>query len=207
MLREIGCRDWAFGGGSALAFRLRHRVSYDCDIFLHDAQYLGYLTPRSNPIAESLADTYLESASGLKIVTPRGDIDFIVARDLTANPTIHERIAGVETPCHTNAEILAKKIEFRGFAFAHRDMYDLAVLIDREPHSVDAALASCSKTALDQALARIADELDALPRELGNFVNPTSSGRAYVKAAKDILASRFAEALKAPRSRPPRKKS
>lgn len=192
LLSDAGCRDWAFGGGSALAFRLGHRISYDADIFLTDAQYLGHLSPRLNPVAEALARSYTEQGNSLKIVTSLGDIDFIVSRDLTRFPPILERIGGTETPCHTNAEILAKKIEYRGFAFALRDMFDLAVLIDRDPRSVEIALAACSGGAIDQAKARIDAEIGALATNLPDFVNPTPLGRMYVAKAADLLAVYFA---------------
>lgn len=40
--------EWSFGGGTALALRLNHRVSNDVDIFLNDAQLLLLVTPRLN---------------------------------------------------------------------------------------------------------------------------------------------------------------
>ena len=51
---------WSFGGGTVLMRRHRHRISKDVDIFVPDAQWLGYLTPRLNVRAESLASDYLE---------------------------------------------------------------------------------------------------------------------------------------------------
>lgn len=44
----IAPEEWSFGGGTALAFRLNHRVSNDVDIFLTDAQLLLLVTPRLN---------------------------------------------------------------------------------------------------------------------------------------------------------------
>jgi len=51
---------WSFGGGTVLMRRYRHRVSRDVDIFVPDPQWLGYLTPRLNAKAESLAPEYVE---------------------------------------------------------------------------------------------------------------------------------------------------
>lgn len=192
LLADARCDDWAFGGGSALAFRLNHRISYDADIFLADPQYLGHLTPRLNPVAEALAMSYAETGNSLKIVTSLGDIDFIVSRDLTDGHPIVERIGDVETPCHTNAEILAKKIEFRGHAFALRDMFDLAVLIDRDPRSVETALVACTPGSIAQVRARIDAEIDGLATALRDFVNPTALGRLYIGRTAGILAGYFA---------------
>lgn len=201
MLADADCRNWAFGGGSAIAHRLRHRVSYDVDLFLTDAQPLGALSPRLNDRAAALARSYAESANGIKIVTTKGDIDFLVSRNLLADPPIIETIGGRDTPTHTNAEILAKKIEFRGFGFTHRDMFDLAVLLDLEPATVERALAACSQIARDQAIARIDDEIDTLAASLPAFVNPTPYGTLYIRRAPEILQSQFAAPLAEARKR------
>ena len=184
-----------------MAHRLGHRVSYDADLFLTDAQYLGALSPRLSDLAATLGRSYDESANGVKIVTTKGDIDFLVSRNMLADKPILETIAGHETPTHTNAEILAKKIEFRGFGFTHRDMFDLAVLIDLEPETVERAVAACSPIAVDQAVACIDAKIDMLAEELPNFVNPTPRGTLYIRRAPEILRARFAEPLAAARAR------
>jgi hypothetical protein len=65
--REIGIPvdDWTFGGGTVLMRRHRHRLSKDVDIFVNDPQFLGYLTPRLSPTAESLTTQYIEDQSWL----------------------------------------------------------------------------------------------------------------------------------------------
>jgi len=40
--------NWTLGGGTALALRLNHRISYDIDIFLADANHLRALSPNRN---------------------------------------------------------------------------------------------------------------------------------------------------------------
>ena len=45
--------NWSFGGGTVLMRRHHHRFSKDIDIFIPDPQYLAYLTPRLNEMAES----------------------------------------------------------------------------------------------------------------------------------------------------------
>jgi Nucleotidyl transferase AbiEii toxin, Type IV TA system len=61
-VREIGISvdDWTFGVGTVLMRRHRHRFSKDIDIFINDPQFLGYLTPRLSPTAESLTAQYIE---------------------------------------------------------------------------------------------------------------------------------------------------
>ena len=45
---------WSFGGGTCLALRYGHRISYDVDIFVTDAQLIPFLSPRLNDAAASL---------------------------------------------------------------------------------------------------------------------------------------------------------
>ncbi|MBL8833882.1 MAG: nucleotidyl transferase AbiEii/AbiGii toxin family protein [Rhodospirillales bacterium] len=181
---------WAFGGGSAIALRLGHRISYDADIFLYDAQVLGYLSPRLDNFSAEFAESYSESANGLKIVTRYGDIDFVVATDVTPDAPIEERIdEGAPVPTHSNAEILAKKVKYRGFAFTHRDVFDLAVLIDRERTSVDHALACCSRAEIEQTFDICLARAPRLAAELPDYVNPTRFGERYMREAAGIVGT------------------
>lgn len=126
-------RDWSFGGGTVLMRRYRHRLSTDIDIFLPDPQLLGYLSPRLNPAVESLTSDYIEQANFLKLNFPQGEIDFVVSGFLTANPVKTESICGRDVNVETSAEIIAKKIWYRGADFAARDLFDFALVAAREP--------------------------------------------------------------------------
>jgi hypothetical protein len=86
-------RGWSFGGGTVLMRRHRHRISKDVDIFVPDPQWLGYLTPRLNSKAESLAADYVEQAGFVKLYFPEGEIDFVVSGALTTNPTLTGKIS------------------------------------------------------------------------------------------------------------------
>jgi hypothetical protein len=48
---------WTIGGGTMLQQVFAHRHSKDIDIFLNDPQALLYLTPRTNDVAERIAET------------------------------------------------------------------------------------------------------------------------------------------------------
>src|SRR5580693_8453151 len=86
--RDIGIPvdDWTFGGGTVLMRRHRHRLSKDVDIFINDPQFIGYLSPRLSPIAESLTTDYSEDSNFVKLSFPEGEIDFVAAPPLTAAP-------------------------------------------------------------------------------------------------------------------------
>ena len=60
-----------------------HRVSKDIDAFIHDPQYLSFLSPR--PAGEAVwgCEAFNEAAHYLKLIFPEGEIDFIVAAAIT----------------------------------------------------------------------------------------------------------------------------
>ena len=110
--------------------RHHHRFSKDIDIFLSDPQYLGYLTPRLNTVAESLTSNYVEQHGFIKLFFPEGEIDFIVSGHLTPAPTVTELLFGHDVLVETSTEIVAKKVWHRGAEFAARDIFDLATVAE-----------------------------------------------------------------------------
>jgi Nucleotidyl transferase AbiEii toxin, Type IV TA system len=127
---------WSFGGGTVLMRRYRHRVSKDVDIFVPDPQYLGYVSPRLNDTADSLASKHLETAISVKLYFPEGEIDFIASAPLTDKPFVHESVLGRRVSVETTAEIIAKKVWHRGKEFTARDIFDLALVATREPGAI-----------------------------------------------------------------------
>lgn len=130
---------WTFGGGTVLMLRYEHRRSKDIDIFVPDPQYLGYVSPRLSDVAESVARDYVEAAGFVKLIREEGEIDFVASENLTNNPhetwTLLRRSVRVETP----AEIVAKKLWHRGDRLSARDLFDLSLVIEREPEPLRAA--------------------------------------------------------------------
>ena len=124
---------WSFGGGTVLMLRHRHRFSRDIDIFLPEPQYLGFLTPRLNSAGDPGMVDYLEQHGSIKIYYPEGEVDFVAAPSLTANPVIPMEVAGRTIRVETSVEIVAKKVRFRARDFKARDLFDLAVVLQREP--------------------------------------------------------------------------
>jgi hypothetical protein len=178
---------WTFGGGTALALRYDHRISYDVDVFMHDAQILGFLSPRLNDFAASIAGEYQEAANGIKLVTAHGDIDFIVAASVTECPPDATVVEGVETLLDTPAEILAKKIQYRGIAFAQRDIFDLAAVMREETAEADAAVRACTADAVAATAQAIAGYLPRLAVELPTYVNPTARYGSFIKDIPAIV--------------------
>ena len=132
----VPLKNWSFGGGTVLMRRHKHRFSKDVDIFIPDAQWLGYLTPRLNEHAESLTTDYVEDGNSLKLLFPEGEIDFVASQPLTDNPTNVEQLFGRDVDVETSTEIIAKKIWHRGDQFTARDIFDLAMVAELEPMSL-----------------------------------------------------------------------
>ena len=110
------------GGGTRLMLALEHRISDDIDLFIRDPQWIGYLSPRLNDKFEGVISDYDEGATSLKLKLANGEIDFIVSMSLLGLPN------EVSTECAFElepvAEVLAKKLFYRGWALTPRDLFD-----------------------------------------------------------------------------------
>lgn len=127
---------WSFGGGTVLMRRHHHRYSKDIDIFVPDPQCLGFFSPRLSNVAESLTTHYIEQAGFVKLFFPEGEIDFVASGPLTVNPTATESLLGREVRVETSTEIIAKKIWHRGVEFTARDIFDFAMVLEKEPEAL-----------------------------------------------------------------------
>src|ERR1700741_3112240 len=80
---------WSFGGGTALAVHYGHRVSYDVDLFLSNADAITALSPNQNPKTKALlaGRKYEFPGNYLKLKLDQGEIDFILGGRRTSAPT------------------------------------------------------------------------------------------------------------------------
>lgn len=130
---------FTFGGGTVLMLRYQHRLSKDIDLFVPDPQSLAYVTPRLSDVAETLCNSqYVEAALYVKLQLEAGEIDFVAAPNLLPEEHAFERwdLFGVSIRVETAAEIIAKKMFHRGDKATARDLFDLALVIDREPDAM-----------------------------------------------------------------------
>ena len=131
---------WTFGGGTVLMFRYRHRLSKDIDIFVPDPQYLGFVTPRLSDTAADLTEDYAEQPGMfVKLQFDEGEVDFVSAPNLLDDAWEVWDIQGHAVKVETAAEIIAKKMYHRGDRVTARDLFDLALVIEREPVQLLAA--------------------------------------------------------------------
>jgi predicted nucleotidyltransferase component of viral defense system len=136
---------WTFGGGTVLMLRHYHRMSKDVDIFVPDPQYLGFVSPRLSDVAESIAPDYVEGAGYIKLLRPEGEIDFVASPNLTSSPYEEWTLFGRSVKAETSAEIVAKKLFHRGDRVTARDLFDLAMVIDKEPEALRSASAHLTR--------------------------------------------------------------
>ena len=127
----LSADEWSFGGGTALALRYKHRESKDIDIFITDAQWLPYLTPRLNPGLRGHKD-YEEASNYVKVAFDEGAIDFIVSPHLTPNHSTPEDICGHRIQVETPVEIVTKKLFYRAHSIKVRDVVDTAAVFIHE---------------------------------------------------------------------------
>jgi hypothetical protein len=151
--------DWSFGGGTALMLQIDQRESHDIDLFLTDPQLLPFLNPEHQDIAlHRQPDSYAgDGVTVLKLAyADLGEIDFICAASITAEPVTRTEVRGQTIALETPAEIIAKKVHYRGRNFQPRDMFDLAAVAEKHgDEHVIAALRDCGADRCQMALAMI----------------------------------------------------
>ena len=153
------------GGGTRIMLAIAHRISDDIDLFIHDAQWIGYLTPRLNDRFESRFSGYDETSTSLKLKTDKGEIDFIVGASLLRREP--EKDPSVPFALEPIEEVLAKKLFYRGWALTPRDLFDWRAVATHPdfldvPKMLNALLASEKKAAIGSALEAMATSRTAL---------------------------------------------
>lgn len=124
-----GRECWTFGGGTALAVQLDHRISYDIDIFLESSRHLRSLTPARNEAMRAFLGGHRYQWPGhyLKLELDGGEIDFISSApvtDLAPQPLAVGD--GTTVQMEPKLEIAAKKAFYRASDFKTRDVFDFA---------------------------------------------------------------------------------
>jgi predicted nucleotidyltransferase component of viral defense system len=128
----IGKDEWTFGGGTALMLYFNHRNSFDIDIFLHDVNLIGCLTPRLNSKTAKYISDYTEASNFLKLNYPEGEIDFILAPFLTSTPWKTLKVQGLQVRVETPVEIIIKKLFYRAELLKARDIFDTVIVFCNE---------------------------------------------------------------------------
>ncbi len=166
---------WTFGGGTALALKINHRMSYDVDLFLEDFRSLNALSPNRNRAARAITDRWQEPGNYIKLEHADGAIDFILAgRQTNMTPWLYV-FMGREILMEHPAEIIAKKLKYRGSRFLARDIFDLLAAHRYDPDYVREAV-----LAVPDGARRAADRIQRIAKRycdtVYDEVNPTAAG-------------------------------
>jgi hypothetical protein len=176
---------WTLGGGTALSISLNHRTSYDIDIFFQDASALKLLSPYKNEKIRALSDDWQQPGNYLKIERPEGDIDFLIARTFAASPHFLYEFKGNKIFVETPAEIIAKKIHYRGSQFSVRDIFDIAAVSEIAPEALS-SISSESRDALPRTLDRIKLLRKRYEQTIHDAVFPSQIGMTFMDQGVDI---------------------
>ncbi len=136
---------WTLGGGTALMLRIDHRESYDIDLFVDDPQVLPYLRAAASETTFKIGEPAYggDGATHLKLAFEGiGEIDVVVAASQTARPSERVELLERTVELETVAEVIAKKVRFRGSSLQPRDVFDIAAALETQhAQSVKTALA------------------------------------------------------------------
>ncbi len=182
---------WTFGGGTVLMFRYQHRLSKDIDIFFPDPQYLGFVTPRLSDIAAKVSSQYVEHQNAyVKLIRAEGEIDFVVSPNLTETPFEIWNIGGIAVKVETAAEIIAKKLWHRGDRATARDLFDLSLVIEKDPKALMKAAKFLNKNA-EVFISQITSRAAVLKTQFNEIdtLNYKVSYEEAAKRAKEFLSS------------------
>jgi len=144
---------WTLGGGTGLFLSLNHRVSYDIDIFLEDPRALKRIA--ADPRTKRISDDWQFPGNYLKLIRQEGEIDFILASNITENWFFVYSFKGAQIKVETPAEIIAKKIRYRGPSFTIRDIFDFAVTAQHDPDLADKLRQIISQGDFQKTLDRV----------------------------------------------------
>ena len=142
------------GGGTRLMLALDHRISDDVDLFIHDAQWIGFLTPRLNEALEDRLSGYEEDATWVKLKVSGS----LLNRKSECDPTLPFALEPVE-------EVIAKTLFYRGWTLTARDLFDWKTVSEhpqyRHVQDVLATVLGADRLAL---LSASVEKLSALPQ-------------------------------------------
>jgi len=163
-------QNWTLGGGTALMLQIGHRVSFDIDIFLDNPQQLGFLDLSKNSFQFELEPSAFagDGARFMKIAFENvGEIDFVASPILTQNGFSSKDILGRIIPVETPAEIIAKKIFYRGASATPRDIFDIAAASRDHRHEIILALRHFPE--------KIEQSLEAIMKTNRNYIDTVIS--------------------------------
>lgn len=152
---QIRQEMWTMGGGTVLMFYFMHRASKDVDIFLSDVQLLTRLTPRLNDMIDEAVQDYDEQSNFVKLRLSYGEIDYIVAPNLTGLEPQPVKMSNTTVYIDAPEEILIKKMFYRAESLKVRDIVDMAAGVKHVPDSMQKLSSRILRNKIDVILKRL----------------------------------------------------
>lgn len=172
-----------------MMLQIGHRQSEDIDIFLQDPQLLPYLDPKLHDFEFEImpSDYQGDGAHFLKLAFDRiGEVDFIISAPLTDAPSTRRKVEGEDVDVETIAEIITKKVHFRGAHIKPRDIFDIA------------AAGRSDRNGIVAALRRYRDDVEstlvAIDRMNPEFINATITALSISDDYQPVAETALAEA-------------
>ncbi|WP_374412565.1 nucleotidyl transferase AbiEii/AbiGii toxin family protein [Novosphingobium colocasiae] len=191
--------SWSFGGGTSLMLQIDHRESHDIDIFVEDPQVLPFLNPETQGYRTlRMPDSYLtDGTMALKLAYQgAGEIDFICCQHILEVPVEWQDVRGNVVALETPAEIVAKKVYFRGASFQPRDMFDLAAVV--EHFGADYVVAAIRACGTDRCATAHATVAKASPRFVQSIIGQLMYRERtahLIERARDISLEMLEQAM------------
>lgn len=130
--------DPALGGGTRLMIAYQHRISHDIDLFIRDPQWLGFLNTERWDTDLPVFACHEGASASIKFTFEMGEVDFIVARSLLVHP--YDRSPESPFCLESVAEVIAKKLYYRGSSMAVRDLFDWWAVAQRDPNVLPSSM-------------------------------------------------------------------
>ncbi len=123
-----------FGGGTALSmYYFQHRLSFDMDLFVNDAQYLGFFSPKLwiDDCSHFDSTRYIDQHNHIGI-TNKDNIKIDILLDCAGNEGYiddSKKIFSFDIYVESLENIISKKITFRKTDNKTRDIFDISVAL------------------------------------------------------------------------------
>lgn len=185
-----------FGGGTALAiYYFQHRLSFDIDLFVTDAQIINYLSPK-HWLEESKvfnAHSYVDLSNHIRVLYLKNNIkvDVLVAQDFISNPLIDDSKDLFPQTIYVESidDIIAKKIIYRRQDNLTRDIIDIAISITHGDNTLKRLVENGAVTQQDiDELVMSLNDLDrGVYEEELEIVNPFKEYWEISKKAPELI--------------------
>ncbi|GAA7599316.1 nucleotidyl transferase AbiEii/AbiGii toxin family protein [Helicobacter pylori] len=187
-----------FGGGTALSmYYFQHRLSFDIDLFINDAQYLGFFSPKLwiDDCSHFDSAKYIDQHNHIGI-TNKDNIKIDILIDYASNEGYiddSKKIFAFDIYIESLENIIAKKITFRKTDNKTRDIFDIAVALHNDSNLFDKLL-NAQKIS-KQDLLTLQNSLQELNKEKYNsqikIVKPTQEYSHIALNAYEILTEKI----------------